>query len=103
MEEHQNSNNDNHEEERNQKRATITVEEIIEEEDNDKMHLMTNFSIEDFKELYKSIEDILAPRSHKDEMLTPNTKFLLTICWCKHAETFKYIAENFIWGHYLHL
>lgn len=93
--EHQNSDDDHHEEERNQRRATITADEIIEEEDNDKMHLLTNFSIEEFQELYESVEDILAPRSHKDAMLTPKTKLLLTLCWCKHAETFKYIAENY--------
>lgn len=94
--ESQDPNDDHHEEEeRNQKKATITAEEIIEEENNDKMHLMTNFSIQEFLELYDSVQDILAPRSHRDAMLSPKTKLLLTLCWCKHAETFKFLAENY--------
>lgn len=88
--------NDNHEEEEvNQRKATITAEEIIDDDDDEKMHLMTNFTIHEFLELFQSISDFLEPRSHKDAMLSPKSKLLLTLCWCKHGETFKFLAQNY--------
>ena len=73
----------------------ISADEIIDQDDEDKMHLLTNFTIEEFEELFNTIAPILETRVHKDALISPRSKLLLTLCWCKHGETFQLLSSNF--------
>lgn len=92
-EEEDQNNNDIENEEKH--KILISADEIIDQDDEDKMHLLTNFTIEEFEELFNTIAPILETRVHKDALISPRSKLLLTLCWCKHGETFQLLSSNF--------
>ena len=92
--EEEDQNNDDIENEEKHK-ILISADEIIDQDDEDKMHLLTNFTIEEFEELFNTIAPILETRVHKDALISPRSKLLLTLCWCKHGETFQLLSSNF--------
>ena len=63
------------------KKVIISAEEIIENNDNAKMNLLTNFNVEEFKDLYQCVQPALESRMHRDAQLTGKTKFLLALCF----------------------
>ena len=77
------------------KKVIISAEEIIENNDNAKMNLLTNFNVEEFKDLYQCVQPALESRMHRDVQLAGKTKFLLALFFCKFNETFEMILLNF--------
>ena len=63
--------------------------------DQNTMKLLTNFSINQFLQLFKIAEDILTYRVHQDSMISPKTRLLLALCYCKHNEKWGMIGMNF--------
>ena len=73
----------------------ITAERLIETNDDEKMKLLTNFTVREFQHLYSIVEQILSERTHKDAVASTQTRFLLTLTWCKFNETYKPMAMKF--------
>lgn len=77
-------------------RATkIIAEEIISSNDDDTMKLLTNFTIEEFNELYDIIGPTISKGIHKDSLITARSRFLMTLCFCKHNEKWKKLGFYF--------
>ena len=74
---------------------TITAEKLIAERKEDTVKLFTNFTIEQFEHIYSLVSEALAEGTHKDAMVTPKTKLLLTLLWCRFNETYKPMANRF--------
>lgn len=74
---------------------TITAEAIIAANDERKMKLLTNFTINEFQAVYNVVDQVLKERAHKDALASPQTRFLLTLTWCKYGETYKPMAMKF--------
>lgn len=87
----------NHEEERPPRHEpmTITAEAIIAANDERKMKMLTNFTINEFQVVYNVVDQVLKERAHKDTIASPQTRFLLTLTWCKYGETYKPMAMKF--------
>ena len=73
----------------------ITAESIIESDDNDKMKLLTNFTVTEFNHLYSIVDTALRDRCHTNAVVSPKTKFLITLTWCRFNETYKPLAMKF--------
>lgn len=59
------------------------------------MKLLTNFTVKEFEDLYKIVEEAISKRVHKDSMISPKTRFLLSLCYCKFNEKFEMIGFYF--------
>ena len=77
------------------KPTIITAENIIANNDNNSMRTLTNFTTQEFVHVYAMIDNILKEGMHSDSLLTPQTRFLLTLTWCKFNETYKPMAMKF--------
>ena len=61
------------------------------------MHILTNFNCQQFSELYRSIEPHML-RIHSGgriSKITTKTMFMIALCFCKHALSFRYLQEQF--------
>ena len=73
----------------------ITAENIIANNDNNSMKTLTNFTTQEFVHVYGMVEQVIKEGMHSDSLLTPQTRFLLTLTWCKYNETYKPMAMKF--------
>lgn len=73
----------------------ITAEEIIRSKDDDTMRLLTNFTIQEFKELYNIVSSVITKGIHKDTLISAKTRFLMTLCYCKYNEKWKILGFYF--------
>ena len=59
----------------------ITAENIIANNDNNSMKTLTNFTTQEFVHVYGMVEQVIKEGMHSDSLLTPQTRFLLTLTW----------------------
>lgn len=77
----------------------ILAENIIENKDDEYLKILTNFNIDEFIEIYNVLKPVIEPRTPKDALLSPKTKFLMTLIHFKHYEPWKWLASNFNINH----
>ena len=77
----------------------ILAENIIENKDDEYLKILTNFNIEEFIEIYNVLKPVIELRTHKDAILSPKTKFLMTLIHLKHYESWQLLASNFNINH----
>lgn len=82
-------------EEHLKKAANIMAESFISQKDDVSMKLFTNFTVDEFLELYENVHEIMELRHHSDSMLSPQSKFLMTLCFLKYNETWNILSKNF--------
>ena len=73
----------------------ITAESLIDNNENDKMKLLTNFTIPEFNYLYSIVGATLSERSHTQAVVSTKTKLLITLTWCRFNETYAPLAMKF--------
>lgn len=88
-------NDDDDDNQQNVRRPKICAEDIISRNADNEMKMLTNFTVSEFEELFNEVDEIIRERVHADSLLTPKTKFLLALVWCKHNEVWRMQAKNF--------
>lgn len=73
----------------------ISAEEIIQNDDDGVMRLLTNFTIDEFNELFMIVAAAISKGVHKDTKITPKTRFLLALCYYKFNEKWSVIGFYF--------
>ena len=73
----------------------ITAERFINDRDDANMKMLTNFTVPEFIHLYGFVDKALKEGSHSNALVSPQTRFLLTLTWCKFNETYKPMAMKF--------
>lgn len=77
------------------RKLKINAEDLLENGKEDELLLLTNFSISQFNELYEGIQQIVEHRIHSDSMVSPKTRFLMTLVYCKFDEPWRKFSLNF--------
>lgn len=77
------------------KKANITAEELIENQQEDELLLLTNFTILEFNEIYEKVQDVIEHRIHSDSMLSGKTRLLMAMTYAKFDEPWRKFALNF--------
>ena len=73
----------------------VTAEDLIENRKDNEMKLFTNFTVNEFVQLYDVVKDVMSKRTHKDAKVSPQTRFLITLCYCKFNQTIGPMANRF--------
>ena len=74
---------------------TLTAEKLINEGDEATMKLFTNFTIAEFQNIFNLVSSDLKKGVHKDAVVSPMTRLLLALVWCRFNETYKPMANRF--------
>lgn len=77
------------------KTTKIIAEEIIESQDDYTMKLLTNFTVQEFNDLYDIVGHVISRGLHKDSYVTSRSRFLITLCFCKYNEKWKKLGFYF--------
>ena len=73
----------------------ITAEQIIESKNDNYLKVLTNFTINEFEELFVRVKPIITIGTHRYAVMSPKTAFLITLCHLKHNEGWRKISANF--------
>ena len=70
---------------------------IINGQDDEMMQILTNFNCQQFSELFQQVEPFMLAHhlGGRKSKISVKTMFMITICFCKHAMSFRLLQGQF--------